>query len=107
MAVAATEHDAKRLLDRLLTAAPGSNNMYEDYPYFPRDRGRTAVGDTGEAVHLVVIEDEDGPVVSAVFGSLDAATTHAEELREPSGLEVTINDLTMETDDHDQWPTSN
>lgn len=104
MAVAATQHDAEGLLDRLLTATPGSNNMCEDYPYFPRERGRSAVGDTGEVVHLVVIEDEDedGPVVSAVFGALDAATTHAEELREPGGLEVTITDLTMETDDRDQ-----
>ena len=98
MAVTRTEQHAGRILEQFLTEIPGRDNMYEDCPYFPSDGARTIGDCPGEVVHLVVADEEDVPVVSAVFGSLDAATTHAEELRQPGQLEVSVVDLVMETD---------
>lgn len=98
VAVTRSEQDAERRLEQLLTEAPGCDNMYEDYPYFPSDGEQIGADGHRDVVHLVIVEDDDeaGPVVNAVFGSLDAATTRAEELRQLGQPEASVVDMVME-----------
>ncbi len=49
-------------------------------------------------MHLVIaIEGDDGPTVSEVFGSIDSAARHAEELRRHGEDDVFITDMVMNT----------